>query len=153
MNMQLVHDWIAKRDAKDAMEAALKTLTAECETIEKAVLAEFEKEGMSQVKAGPRKDTVYLNRRVWARAIDAEGLCRSMSHYPALRGMVKKNVHPSTLSAWVKGEQEEGRALPAGIAKCISVVEEFTLKLLRGANQKESSNGTCHEDANTGIAD
>lgn len=127
MNLDLVRNWLKAKDRVEKAEDRVKGLKAERNALELDVIAEYEREGIQNLKIGTR--TVYLHRSLRARpkAGEREDLVAALMA-EGLGDLVKEDVNTNTLAAYVRERENEGDELPTAVAAHIAVEEMFSIR-------------------------
>jgi hypothetical protein len=108
--------------AMEVKEQEADALKKELATIDEAVCARFEAEGMTSAKI-PGLGSFIMQRRTFAsilpdRKVEAIGLFET--HYPDL---VQKTVNAQTLGAFWREAKKTGTEIPAEIVACVKESE------------------------------
>ena len=127
MNLDLVREWMAKRQQIDVVSDKLKSMKAELATLEVDVLAEFVEGGVQNVKLDTA--TVYVHRDLRARpkAGERDELCAELSH-TELAWLVQPTINTQTLAGYVREQEKAGAELPKVLADRIVTEELFSVR-------------------------
>lgn len=132
-NVDEMRRYVALDKDIDDLEAQAKKLKAEKKELEEQLIAEFERNGMQNMRIDDR--TVYLNELVVSRADQEMGGVTALAavlraHAPDI---VKESVNANSLSSWVRDLQNAGEEIPEEVKKHLVIQSVFSLKI-RKAN-------------------
>lgn len=127
-DVNMVQKYLDARAAVERTERKLKLEKAEVERREKELLDFFVENGFQNVKANGR--TVSLVKKTFARPIPEhrDALIAAMRD-EGYGDLVKVDILPSTLSAFVREHTSEGDAIPESIAEHIIVTDVFGVSM------------------------
>lgn len=127
LNTQVIDRWRAAKDAKESAESVLEERKRELADAEQNALDEFERAGISQVKANGR--TTFLRRDVYASVKEGRkpDVVRALRNL-GLGDLVGESVNAQSLSAHVREQEKLGNALPPELAEHVTVSEVFRVR-------------------------
>ncbi len=105
---------------KEGLDEKVDDLKAEIKTLDEAVLAKFDAEGISNAKV-PELGTFSMTERVWAsipKEQKERGIELFRKHFPDL---VTTSINTNTLSAFMKDAKANGQELPAEIVEIVKL--------------------------------
>jgi len=98
--------------------------------IEQLLLPEFERNGLEKVSIDGR--TVYLERKLWAKAKDGDkaAMCKALKR-AHLGDFVEQTFNTNSLSAYVRELDREEKPLPPSLRKVVEISEVYKLTTRR----------------------
>ena len=105
---------------KESLDEKVDGLKAEIKTLDEAVLARFDAEGMFSTKI-PGLGTFSATERVWASIPKDQkefAIAQFKAHFPDL---VVESINAQTLSAFMKDAKANGQELPPEIVQCVKL--------------------------------
>lgn len=141
MDVMNMHRLVELRKRRDELESLLNEVRKEENALSLALVEDFTESQVQSVNLKALGATLYKHRTLSATLIkdDLEAA------HEALRGaglgwMVKPNVNPQTLSAWVRDLEKNKQEMPPGLAAVLDVYEEYRVKvLLNGSGDEQSA--------------
>jgi hypothetical protein len=129
MNTDELKRFVALEERRRQLEAEIDTIKAEATELEERLLPQFEQSGMERVSIDGR--TVYVERKLWAKAKDGDkpAVCKALNC--RLGDYVEETFNTNSLSAYVRELDREGRTLPPSLAAVLDVSEVFKLRTRR----------------------
>jgi len=130
MNTEELKRFVALEERRRQLEAEVDTLKAEAAELEQRLLPQFEQEGFEKITVDGR--TVYVERRLWAKAKDGDkaAVCKALKR-ARLGDYVEETFNTNSLSAYVRELDREDRALPPSLREVLEVSEVFKLRTRR----------------------
>lgn len=130
MNTDELKRFVALEERRRQLEAEVDSVKAEAAELEQRLLPQFEQSGMERVFIDGR--TVYIERKLWARAKDGDkhAVCRALKRC-RLGDYVEETFNTNSLSAYVRELDREERPLPPALAAVLEVSEVFKLRTRR----------------------
>ena len=127
MNTDELKRFVALEERRRQLEAEIDTIKAEVAELEQRLLPQFEQGGLQRVSIDGR--TVYVERRIWAKARDGNksAVCRALKRCH-LGDYVEETFNTNSLSAYVRELERDGRPMPPSLAKVLEVSEVFRLR-------------------------
>jgi hypothetical protein len=130
MNTEELKRFIALDDRRRQLEAEIDSVKAEVAELEQLLLPEFERNGVERVSIDGK--TIYLERKLWAKAKDGDkaAVCKALKRC-RLGDYVEETFNTNSLSAYVRELDREGRDLPPSLREVLEVSEVFKLRTRR----------------------
>jgi len=130
MNTEELKRFVALEERRRQLEAEVETLKTEAAELEQRLLPQFEQEGFEKITVDGR--TVYVERRLWAKAKDGDkaAVCKALKR-ARLGDYVEETFNTNSLSAYVRELDREERPLPPSLREVLEVSEVFKLKTRR----------------------
>ncbi len=130
MNTEELKRFIALDDRRRQLETEIDKVKAEVAELEQLLLPAFERDGVERVSIDGK--TVYLERKLWAKAKDGDkaAVCKALKR-THLGDYVEETFNTNSLSAYVRELDREGRPLPPSLGEVLEVSEVFKLKTRR----------------------
>ena len=130
MNTEDLKQFIALDERRRQLEAEIDTVKAEAAQLEQALLPEFERDGLERVSIDGK--TVYLERKLWAKAKDGDkaAVCKALKR-AHLGDYVEETFNTNSLSAYVRELDREDRELPPSLREVLEISEVFKLRTRR----------------------
>ena len=127
MNTDELRRYVALEERRRKLEAEIDTIKAEVAELEQRLLPQFEQGGLQRVSIDGR--TVYIERKLWARAKDGNkaAVCKALKRCH-LGDYVEETFNTNSLSAYIRELDREGRPLPPSLAVVLDVSEVFKLR-------------------------
>lgn len=127
--------------SKKAIEADLKNVKEQLAEVSERVMAHLADEGLDSVKDASSGKTIYLNRRIWARAAtDKPAACEALRQAGGvLADYVEETFNTNSLSAYFREEAKRiaaetgqpvtdlGVLLPDDLREHIALTEDHVL--------------------------
>ena len=112
------------------LEAEIDAVKAEATQLEEALLPQFEQGGLEKVSIDGR--TVYLERKLWAKAKDGDkgAVCKALKR-AHLGDYVEETFNTNSLSAYVRELDREGKPLGPSLREVLEISEVFRLRTRR----------------------
>jgi hypothetical protein len=119
---------VVLRDQKKELDDALKEVNRQIDEAEQALVAAMVEEEMQNFTRNDRQ--FILTTRTYANAKSGMMplICDWMKDND-LGDMVKEQIHPQTLQAWVKETIEEEGALPEELSELVNVYEKSGISI------------------------
>lgn len=123
---QRLAEFVAIENRRRELEDELRRVCKERDEMESRLLKNFGDLGMQAARIGNL--TVYLRREVRASPKDGDSdrLCDTLAEQ-GFGELVKRNVHPQRLSAFVRDYEQEGK-LPDWLDKSVSIFEQYNIR-------------------------
>ena len=130
MNTEELKRFISLEERRRQLETEIDTVKAEAAQLEQLLLPEFERSGVEKVSMDGR--TVYLERKLWAKAKDGNkaAVCKALKR-AHLGDFVEETFNTNSLSAYVRELDREERPLPSSLRDVLEVSEVFKLRTRR----------------------
>ena len=130
MNTEELKRFVALEERRRQLEAEVDAVKAEAAELEQRLLPQFEQGGFEKISIDGR--TVYIERKLWAKARDGDkaAVCKALKRC-RLGDYVEETFNTNSLSAYVRELDREGRALPPSLAAVLDVSEVFKLRTRR----------------------
>ena len=108
---------------KKTVEANLKDVKEQLAEVSARVMAHLGEEGLDSVKDAASGKTIYLNRRIWARAAtDKPAACAALKQYEDLADYVEETFNTNSLSAYFR---EEAKRIAAETGQPVTDLNEL----------------------------
>lgn len=130
MNTEELKRFVSLEERRRQLEAEIDTIKAEAAELEGVLLPQFEQGGFEKVSIDGR--TVYVERKLWAKAKDGDktAVCQALKR-ARLGDYVEETFNTNSLSAYVRELDREGRPLPPSLREVLEVSEIFKLRTRR----------------------
>lgn len=130
MNTEELKRFIALEERRRQLETEIDAIKAEAAQLEQMLLPEFERSGLEKVSIDGR--TVYLERKLWAKAKDGDkaAVCKALKR-AHLGDFVEETFNTNSLSAYVRELDREERSLPPSLRDVLEISEVFKLRTRR----------------------
>jgi hypothetical protein len=130
MNTDELKRFVALEERRRQLEAEVEAVKAEAAELEQRLLPQFEHSGMERVSIDGL--TVYLERKLWAKAKDGDkpSVCTALKRCH-LGDYVEETFNTNSLSAYIRELDRERRPLPPTLAPVLDVSEVFKLRTRR----------------------
>ncbi len=130
MNTEELKRFVALEERRRQLETEVDTVKAESAELEQRLLPQFEQEGFEKISIDGR--TVYVERKLWAKAKDGDkaAVCKALKR-ARLGDYVEETFNTNSLSAYVRELDREDRALPPSLREVLEVSEVFKLRTRR----------------------
>ena len=130
MNTEELKRFIALEERRRQLETEIDTVKAEATQLEQLLLPEFERSGVEKVSMDGR--TVYLERKLWAKAKDGNkaAVCIALKR-AHLGDFVEETFNTNSLSAYVRELDREEKRLPPSLCGVLEISEVFKLRTRR----------------------
>jgi hypothetical protein len=130
MNTDELKRFVALEERRRQLEAEIDAIKAEAAQLEESLLPQFEQTGLEKVSIDGR--TVYIERKLWAKAKDGDkaAVCKALKR-AHLGDYVEETFNTNSLSAYVRELDREGRPLPPSLREVLEVSEVFKLRTRR----------------------
>jgi len=130
MNTEELKRFVALEERRRQLETEIDTVKAEAAELEQRLLPEFERGGLEKISIDGR--TVYLERKLWAKAKDGDKavVCKALKR-AHLGDFVEETFNTNSLSAYVRELDREERPLPPTLHGVLEISEVFKLRTRR----------------------
>ena len=130
MNTEELKRFVALEERRRQFEAEIDTIKAESAELEVRLLPQFEQSGTERIAIDGR--TVYVERKLWAKAKDGDkgAVCKALKR-ARLGDYVEETFNTNSLSAYVRELDREDKPLPPSLATVLDVSEVFKLRTRR----------------------
>ena len=130
MNTEELKRFIALEERRRQLETEIDIVRSEAAQLEQLLLPEFERNGLEKVSFDGR--TVYLERKLWAKAKDGNkaAVCKALKR-AHLGDFVEETFNTNSLSAYVRELDREDRPLPPSLRDVVEISEVFKLRTRR----------------------
>ena len=114
MNTEELKRFIALEERRRQLETEIDVVKAEAAQLEQLLLPEFERNGLEKVSIDGR--TVYLERKLWAKAKDGDkaAVCKVLKR-AHLGDFVEETFNTNSLSGYVRELDREEKPLPPNL--------------------------------------
>ena len=122
--------FVALEERRRQLETEIDTVKAEAAQLEELLLPEFERNGLEKVSIDGC--TVYLERKLWAKAKDGDkaAVCKVLKR-ARLGDFVEETFNTNSLSAYVRELDREEKPLPPSLREVLEISEVFKLRTRR----------------------
>lgn len=132
MDDKMIADFVRLQDRKRELEKELKGVKEDIEMVQSILLSQFEKAGVDSVRAGGF--TIYLERTLWAGAVDGDNEALMKALKRAKLGVyVKTSVNTQSLSAYARELDRNGKKPPPSLRPHLKISEVFKVKARKAA--------------------
>ena len=130
MNTQELKRFVALEERRRQLETEVDAIKAEASELESRLLPQFEQSGTERIAIDGR--TVYVERKLWAKAKDGDkpAVCKALKR-AHLGDYVEETFNTNSLSAYVRELDREERPLPSSLRDVLEVSEVFKLRTRR----------------------
>jgi len=130
LNTDELKRFVALEERRHQLEAEVDTIKAEAAELESRLLPQFEQSGTERIAIDGR--TVYVERKLWAKAKDGDktAVCKALKR-AHLGDYVEETFNSNSLSAYVRELDREERPLPPSLREVLEVSEVFKLRTRR----------------------
>ena len=130
MNTDELKRFVALEEQRRQLEAEVDTIKAEAAELEGRLLPQFEQSGTERIAIDGR--TVYVERKLWAKAKDGDkpAVCKALKR-ARLGDYVEETFNTNSLSAYVRELDREERPLPPSLREVLEVSEVYKLRTRR----------------------
>jgi len=130
LNTDELKRFVALDERRHQLEAEVDTIKAEATELEGRLLPQFEQSGTERIAIDGR--TVYVERKLWAKAKDGDkaAVCKALKR-AHLGDYVEETFNSNSLSAYVRELDREERPLPPSLREVLEVSEVFKLRTRR----------------------
>ena len=128
--ISLAKEFIAKTLEKKELEAQVKVAGQQLKVLEELVIDGFSDEEISNIKIGGVM--VYIAKQKWASPVNGKDSMPALVEKMREHGhdeLVETSIGRKKLSAFVRGEEDEGRELPSDLTEVIKVAEVYKVKV------------------------
>jgi hypothetical protein len=121
---------VALEERRRQLETEIDAVKAEAAELEQRLLPQFEQSGVERLSIDGR--TIYLERKLWAKARDGDkaAVCCALKR-ARLGDYVEETFNTNSLSAYVRELDREGRPLPPSLETVLDISEVFHLRTRR----------------------
>ena len=130
MNTDELKRFVALEERRRQLETEVDSIKAEAAELESRLLPQFEQSGTERIAIDGR--TVYVERKLWAKAKDGDkaAVCKALRR-ARLGDYVEETFNSNSLSAYVRELDREERPLPSSLRDVLEVSEVFKLRTRR----------------------
>ena len=130
MNTDELKRFVALEERRRQLETEVDSIKAEAAELESRLLPQFEQSGTERIAIDGR--TVYVERKLWAKAKDGDkaAVCKALRR-ARLGDYVEETFNTNSLSAYVRELDREERPLPSSLRDVLEVSEVFKLRTRR----------------------
>jgi hypothetical protein len=127
MNTDELKRFVMIESRRRELETEIEALRAEAAQLEQALLPQFEHAGVDRISLDRR--TVYVERKLWAKAKDGDkaAVCKALRR-ARMGDYIEETFNTNSLSAYVRELDREERPLPPTLAAVLDVSEVFKLR-------------------------
>ena len=130
MNSEQLKRFVALEERRRELEGEIDRIKSEATELEQVLMPQFEQEGVERISIDGR--TVYVERKLWAKAKDGDkaAVCKALKR-ARLGDYVEETFNANSLSAYVRELDREERPLPPSLREVLEVSEVFHLRTRR----------------------
>jgi hypothetical protein len=130
LNTDELKRFVALEERRRQLETEVDSIKAEAAELESRLLPQFEQSGTERIAIDGR--TVYVERKLWAKAKDGDkaAVCKALRR-ARLGDYVEETFNTNSLSAYVRELDREERPLPSSLRDVLEVSEVFKLRTRR----------------------
>jgi hypothetical protein len=130
LNTDELKRFVALEERRRQLETEVDSIKTEAAELESRLLPQFEQSGTERIAIDGR--TVYVERKLWAKAKDGDkaAVCKALRR-ARLGDYVEETFNTNSLSAYVRELDREERPLPSSLRDVLEVSEVFKLRTRR----------------------